>query len=533
MINRSSTDDRPMNQHLGNIRQAGFLSRISAIARSRVLYVWRLVRSAFVWVAERASRGVLVITQYLRTFWHSEQTNNEFLPPALELLETPASPTSRILIAFIVLLVVTAVTWASVGRVDIIAVAPGKIMPAGRTKLIQPFQTSIVRAIYVQDGQRVKAGQVLVELDATIDTAERNRIASELGSAELDVARLQAVIANDPIAFDKSATRIRSVQPQQITFAQTFLLSQLRECRAKIENLTDQVTQARSQIAAERAAVEKLKQTVPLLKRQYDVHKTLADKGADSMLVVLSAQQSFIEHQQDLASEQAKLAQAIASVHSLEQQREEAAAEFARSNLDELNQATEKAQSFKEQLVQAEERQRYQTLTTPVDGIVQQLVVHTVGGVVTPGQQLMMVVPTSPHIEIEAMVSNTDIGFVKVGQIAEIKVNTFNFTRYGYLHGRVTSISRDAVTHEGDTNTAPSSSSGGQGSSGSDKTPQSTLSYAARVALDETAMQVDGHLVNLLPGMAVTVEIRTGSRTIMGYLLSPIREYEQDSLKDR
>jgi len=521
-----------MQEHLGNPMPTGILTRVRASVRAQIRSMVRLLLSAIDWSTGSVRRLILASGTYLRTFRGGERANNEFLPPALELLETPASPTSRILLALLGLLVVAALIWACVGRVDIIAQAPGRIIPAGRTKLIQPFQTSIVRAIYVQDGQRVKAGQILVELDATIDTAERARIAGELNSAELDVARLQAVIASDPTSFDKTVANMRSAQPQQIALARSFLFSQLSESHAKIENLSDQVTQAREQIAAERAAVEKLKQTVPLLKRQYEVHKALADKGADSQLVVLSAQQSFVEHQGDLASEQAKLAQAIASMHSLEQQREEAKAEFFRSNLDDLNQAVEKVQSFKEQLVQADERQRYQTLTTPVDGVVQQLAVHTVGGVVTPGQQLMMVVPTSSHLEIEAMVSNADIGFVKVGQTAEIKVNTFNFTRYGYLHGRVTSISRDAVTSDEDTGLT-SASSGKQSSSEADKASHSALSYAARVALDEPVMKIDGQPINLLPGMAVTVEIKTGSRTIMGYLLSPIREYERDSLKER
>jgi hemolysin D len=169
-------------------------------------------------------------------------------------------------------------------------------------------------------------------------------------------------------------------------------------------------------------------------------------------------------------------------------------------------------------------------ITAPVDGVVQQLAVHTVGGIVTPAQPLLVVVPAEDRLEIEATVSNQDIGFVQVGQEAEIKVQTFNFTRYGLLHGQVLTLSEDSVGRD------PAQSS--EKPQGSDSRTGRTSDvpdpgYSARISLDRTRMQIEDKLVNLSPGMAVTVEIKTGSRSIISYLLSPLGKYKQESLRER
>jgi hemolysin D len=168
------------------------------------------------------------------------------------------------------------------------------------------------------------------------------------------------------------------------------------------------------------------------------------------------------------------------------------------------------------------------------DGTVQQIAIHTVGGVVTPAQQLMVIVPADSHLEIEAMVPNKDIGFIAAGQPAEIKVDTFNFTKYGLLHGRVLNVSQDAIVRDkssaagSGTSASADTSSGAAGAKGGQD-----LVYAARVSLDRVAMKVDGRMVNLAPGMAVTVEIKTGTRRVIEYLLSPLLRYKQEALRER
>jgi hemolysin D len=163
--------------------------------------------------------------------------------------------------------------------------------------------------------------------------------------------------------------------------------------------------------------------------------------------------------------------------------------------------------------------------------VVQQLAAHTVGGVVTPAQALMVIVPQDSRLEIEAMVPNRDIGFVEVGQEAAIKVDTFSFTRYGLLHGKVLSVSQDAITRDKPSDKATDKSQAAEQSSSEPRGQE--LVYAARVSLDHTQMQVENKLVNLSPGMAVTAEIKTGSRAVISYLLSPLLRYQQESLRER
>lgn len=193
--------------------------------------------------------------------------------------------------------------------------------------------------------------------------------------------------------------------------------------------------------------------------------------------------------------------------------------------------AQRKAAGLREDLVKARERTELQALRSPVDGVAQQLAVHTVGGVVTPAQALLAVVPADSHLEIEAMVPNRDIGFIHPGQDAEIKIDTFNFTRYGLLHGKVLSLSQDAIARatpqQGQSNDQKLADGGSSEPKGQE------LVYAARISLERTQMQIDENLVSLEPGMAATVEIKTGARRIISYLLSPLVRYGHESLRER
>lgn len=221
----------------------------------------------------------------------------------------------------------------------------------------------------------------------------------------------------------------------------------------------------------------------------------------------------------------------------LERQRAQAAAEYEKSLLADLAKVQSQANEHHEEQVKAAERRRLQTLTAPVDGVVQQIAVHTVGGVVTPAEPLMVVVPADSTLEIEATVQNQDIGFVRTGEPAEIKVNTFNFTRYGLLHGEVTNVSEDAMVRERPASNTPAGAGVGSGTnqrSADDPQGQgSDLVYTAHVSLDRMAMQVEGREAMLAPGMAVTVEIKTGKRRVIEYLLSPLLRYRQEAMRER
>jgi hemolysin D len=453
-----------------------------------------------------------------------------FLPAALEIVETPPSPIGRAIGGTIVALFCLALTWAAFGQVDIVAFASGKIVPSGRVKLIQPFETGVVRVIHVHDGQSVKAGDVLIELDPTMTVAEAEHIRSDLIAAQLDIARLRSELSDsdDPdSAFQPPA----GASANQIAMERQFLLRQTEEYRAKLASLDGQ----RAQKAAERdttaATIDKLEAEEPIITQRVDIRKSLADRELGSRITYLENLQQLTENQKDAAVQKSRLAEANAAVAAVTETRAQAVAEFHRALFGELAEAERKAAGLSGDLAKAEERTKLQVLTAPVDGVVQQLSIHTVGGVVTPAQQLAVVVPSDTVLEVDAMISNRDIGFVHIGQDAQIKIDTFNFTRYGLLHGQVLSVSQDAIVRDAPPDKTKEDRGGAEGASSEPKGQE--LSYAARVSLDQTQIQVDGALAKLSPGMAVTVEIKTGSRAVITYLLSPLLRHAHDSMHER
>jgi hemolysin D len=474
----------------------------------------------------RSARKIISIA--LR--WISRQDNElAFLPAALEITETPPSPTRRIVGVTIMALFCGALGWSLLGTTDIVATASGKIVPSGRIKIIQPFEAGVIRVIHVQDGQSVRAGEALVELDPTMNTADLAHLKNDLMSAQLEVARLRAAIAGhaDPLTDFRAPG---DADPALVEMQREFLISQSTEQNAKLAEIERQQAQKEAERATITAAIAKLNATIPLLQQRVDVRKYLTDKELGSKLQYLTELQDLVGQQQDLLVHQSRYREADAAVAALAETRAKLRSEYRHILFDDLTKAQQKASGLVQDVIKAEQRTNLQFLTAPVDGVVQQLSVHTIGGVVTPAQTVAVVVPIDSRLEIEAMVSNRDIGFVYAGQEAEIKIDTFNFTRYGLLQGKVLSVSQDAITREKPQNKFENTS--GTDSNSSEPKGQE-MNYVARVSLDRMQMRIEDKLVNLSPGMAVTVEIKIGSRRIISYLLSPILRYRQEMLRER
>jgi hemolysin D len=309
-----------------------------------------------------------------------------------------------------------------------------------------------------------------------------------------------------------------------------FLVSQTAEQAAKLAELDRQIAQKQAERGTIESAIHKLETTIPILNERVELRKHLYDKELGSKLLYLTELQDLVGQQGDVRVQQSRLHEADAAISALVQTRSKAVAEYQRGLFDDLTKSEQKAADLAQDVIKSEKRTNLHQLASPVDGVVQQLAIHTVGGVVTPAQALMVIVPIESHLEIEAMLSNRDIGFIEVGQEVAIKVDTFNFTRYGLLHGKVLSVSHDAITRD-----KPENRSGdkGQNAEVSSEPHGQELVYAARVSLDRTRMQVENKSVDLSPGMAVTTEIKTGSRTVISYLLSPLIRYQHEVLRER
>jgi len=425
-------------------------------------------------------------------------------------------------------LFVLALAWASLGHVDIVATAAGKIIPTGYSKVIQPFETGVVHAILVTNGQTVNAGDVLIELDSTINEGETNHLRGDLQSAQLDIARLRAALTDtdDPIAAFHPP---EGANPALVAMQRQFLVAQVAEHRAKIAALDGQRAQKEAELGTISATVDKLDAVIPTIEERVNIRKALSEYS--NRLQYFEVLQQLTESQQERLVQKSHLREAKAAVAAIVETRGQTNAEYRRTLFGELAETERKAAGFAADLSKAEQRTKLQQLTAPVSGIVQQLSVHTVGGVVTPAQSLAVIVPSDSLLEVEAMVSNRDVGFVHAGDEVEIKVDTFDFTRYGLLHGRVLSISSDAIVRDSSANQSKDKQPGSTSDSSEPKGQE--LTYAARISVDRAQMQVEDKKVNLSPGMAVTAEIKTGSRRIISYLLSPLVKYKQESLRER
>lgn len=453
-----------------------------------------------------------------------------FLPAALEIVETPPSPIGRAIGFTLMGLFCITLAWSWWGTIDIVASATGKVVPSGRTKVIQPFETGVVRSIRVQDGQPVRAGDVLIELDPTVNAAERDHLLSDLLAEQLNVARLRAALAGGDDFVGDSAPPANA-DPALIRTQRQLLLNQVSEHRAKLAALDRQRAQKQAEEATTTATIQKLEALIPVIQPRVDVRKVLMDKDLGSKLTYYETLQQLVEQQKELGVQKSRLQEAEAAVAAIGETRRQAEAEWRRGLLDDLAKAEQKANGLLQDLIKAEQKTKLQQLTAPVDGMVQQLAVHTIGGVVTPAQALLFIVPSDSRLEIEAMVSNRDIGFVHAGQEAEVKVDTFNFTRYGLLRGEVLSVSQDAIVRD---HLQDRPDGRGRGTPNESSEPKGQeLNYSARISLPQTRMQIDDRMVSLSPGMAVTVEVRTGSRRILSYLLSPLLRYHQETLRER
>jgi hemolysin D len=453
-----------------------------------------------------------------------------FLPAALEIVETPASPAGRAVAATIIAIFCFSLAWASLGHIDIVASAPGKIVATGGTKVIQPFEIGIVRAIHVHDGQSVNAGDILIELDPRINESERDHTQADLTAAQLEIARLKAGMSNveDPLrAFHPP----EDAPAAQVAMQREYLIKQMAEYHAKIDALDRQRDQKQAERDTTQATIDKLSAIIPVIQQRVDIRKVSTDREYTSKYQYFEIVQMLVEQQQELIVQKNHLREAEAGVAALAEARKQAVAEFDRTLFGQLAEAERKADGFSLDVAKIQQKINAQYLTAPIAGTIQQLAIHTVGGVVTPAQVLLAVVPLEGHLEIEAMVPNRDVGFVEPQQQAEIKVDTFNFTKYGLLHGKVLSVSQDAIVRDKPVDKASQKTPGADGTS-SEPSGQE-LNFAARVSLDRSQMQIEDKMVNLTPGMAVTVEIKTGSRSVLSYLLSPLVKYGHESLRER
>lgn len=459
-----------------------------------------------------------------------------FLPAVLSLQETPVHPAPRRLMAIVAAFCMTALLWATFGKIDIVTVAPGRIIVSERSKVVQPLEAASVKAIHVRDGDLVEKNQLLISLDPTLTQAEHVQNTQDWSSAiadRLQAEKLHKALTDGRLNQDR-LSELETLCSKAIDALQDCidikrfwgqLNAEWRDLKSRQERLLATVQTKRSEIDIAQASILRVTALLESSRRREMDLVALADQGFISQHGLQDRTRDRRDLENELERDKAELKTAQLSFK--EAQREHQS--YVASALNSLSQRSRTAQQDIDRLSQdtlkTKERLRLHELRAPVAGTVQQLAVHTLGGVVTPAQALMVLVPTQQDITAEVMIPNKDIGFVYPGQSARIKVETFNFTRHGTVDATVAWVSADALTQDPQNpNSANSPTSNGQAP---------VAYFPAQIQLKQNSMMVDGKQMPLTPGLNITAEIKTGRRSVLDYLLSPIQKTLDESAGER
>lgn len=436
-----------------------------------------------------------------------------FLPSALSLQDTPVHPAPRRLAYLLMALFVLVLAWSILGQVDIVAVAPGRLVVSERTKLIQPLENSVVQKVLVKDGDHVDAGQPLVTLDATAAMADKASVGEQFKAAQSEALRsrrlLAALQAPEAIAaFEQALPNDWSAFEVQAARAQ--LDAEWGDVQARVAKLAAELARRQAETDTARAMLAKLEATLPLARAREEDFRQLSAQGFMASHAGQDRTRERVELERDLATQQARLLEAQAATRESENTRRAYLAETRRALYERQTKADLIRVQAQQEQTKAGQREKLTTLTAPVAGRVQQLAVHTSGGVVTEAQVLMVIVPEGAQVRAEVTLENKDIGFVTAGQQAEIKLETFNFTRYGTVPAQVKLVTADAVEDE-----------------------KLGAIFPVTLQLQQDQIDVDGRPIKLSAGMNVTAEIKTGKRRVIEYLLSPVQRMSNESLRER
>jgi HlyD family secretion protein len=419
---------------------------------------------------------------------------------------------SLLVLRIVCVLVAVLLVWALVAKLDIVAVAQGRLVPQTYVKIVQPAEAGIVREILVREGDAVEAGQVLVRLDPTVNAADSGATSRELALQKLQLRRTEVQLANRPLKrnADEDPNLFLQVEAQSAAHRQQYAdaVAQETAARARTSN----------ELQAARELLSKLEQTLPSYLRSAEAYEKLAKDNLVGTLQAEERRREALEKAQDLQSQRASVLALQASI----EQHDQRLAQLRSAYSAELNnlrlQAVTAINRLEQQLGKLNFQQGLLELRAPQAGVVKELATTTVGAVVQPGTVLASLVPRDEPLLAEVLIENKDIGFVRPGQSVRLKVAAYTFQKYGMLEGVVKSVSADS--------SARGAESGTQG-------PEAGLSFKALIELKEQKLAANDLHLPLAAGMQLSAEIMQGRRSVMEYLLSPVQRVVSEAGMER
>jgi hemolysin D len=442
----------------------------------------------------------------------------------LRLIQTQApSEMGRIVLWTVSILILALLVWAAFGQLDIIATAEGKLAPQTLVKIVQPAESGVVKQLLVDEGDAVKAGQVLARLDTTLASADKTGIASDLSTQQMQVRRIEAELSNQPMQAraGDNMQRYEQVHSQYIAHRKAFTdsLEQEQAQLAKVEHDRKSATEVLS----------KLEQTLPTYKKAAEAYTKLEKEGFFGGLATADKQREAIEKAKDLDAQRAAVASLDATIAAERKKISQLQSAYKSDLEKELADIRAKIDQLQPNLDKTVYKEGLMELRAPQDGIIKDVATTTIGAVVQPGTVVLTLVPKGELLFADVSIKNEDVGFVRAGQTAQIKLATYPFQQYGMLTGKVIHVSADA------TEANKPNQSGTTNNSTSDNNPASTIAtYKARVQLDNQVLKdPQGNKLTLTPGMQVVAEINQGKRTVLEYLLSPVQKAVREAGRER
>ena len=412
----------------------------------------------------------------------------------------------RISTILVVLLIVGALIWASVSSLDEVAIAEGEIVPQGQIRVVQHLEGGIVKLLHVDEGQPVKVGQPLVELDLASGGVNREEIQVRLDGLALKRARLAALVnGSDPDYPSEAATRhpdLVDAENEALALTRAQLASRVSSARERVSQRVLEVTE----LQARRSTLSK---SLPLVQERFRLSKSLLDEDLTPRMEHLEREREFEEIKGEIVRLNASLPRVEAALAEAEENGREIELEFRRAVSEQITLVQLEIERERSRLLKATEQRARAVIASPIDGVIQNLAYHTIGGVVGPGDPIMQIVPSRERLLIEARLDPRDIGHVEVGQRAVAKISTYDFVRYGGLEGTVINIAADADTDD-----------------------RGRHYFRVVVETGDSTLGDDGNLP-IIPGMIATVDIHTGEKRVIDYLIQPVLKIRSEAFRER
>ena len=417
--------------------------------------------------------------------------------------------TARTLGYILLMIPVIALLWSVLAEVDVNVDAVGTLVPKGRTKVIQPAEAGVVRTIYVQNGDRVKAGALLVELDASIATSEYALLVQESDRAKAQLSILQALLQNvdDPLSRWTPPADMTENDQQIYRHA---LLTRSGNQREKIAGIAQEGQAIKAEIITIETNISKIKASLPLLQERYESKKTLNDRGLGIKDELLELEERLLSQNEEIKVQNARLQELKEKLLSNQSVSRQAQSDFELALSGEIIETKAALRTAEASLPSSRYKKEQARIIAPVDGIIEQSILRAPGQVVQAAEQIMLIVPESDILEAEIKLVNKDVGFIEINQPVDIRIDTFQFTKYGSIQGKIKDIASDSI-----------------------EDPDMGFIYTTRVSMERDFMEVEGRKIPLSSGMSITVAIKIGKRRVIEFLLAPLLRYKENAFRER